>query len=212
MSAQTLLIELSYFAASILFVLGLRGLSHPDTARRGMFMAEFGMLLAVIGTLLHHDIVSYEWILVGLLVGLDDRRRDGPLGPDDGDAAADRALARLRRPRGGPRRRLGVPPPRRAPRDVQGHGPRVRGPPRRDHVHGQPHRLREAPGAREGRADRLPRPERPEPDALRERRRRLRHARPDAGNTRGSFTSCAHSRSSSESSSSCRSGPRTCPS
>jgi H+-translocating NAD(P) transhydrogenase subunit beta len=68
-STQTLLIELSYFAASILFVLGLRGLSHPESARRGMFMAEFGMLLAVIGTLLHRDIVSYEWILVGLLVG-----------------------------------------------------------------------------------------------------------------------------------------------
>jgi NAD(P) transhydrogenase subunit beta len=68
-SAQTLLIELSYFVASILFVLGLRGLSHPETARRGMFLAEFGMLLAVIGTLLHHDIVSYEWIIVGLLAG-----------------------------------------------------------------------------------------------------------------------------------------------
>ncbi len=69
MSAQTLFIEGSYFLASILFVLGLKGLSHPDTARRGMFLAEFGMLLAVIGTLLHRDIVSYEWIIVGLLVG-----------------------------------------------------------------------------------------------------------------------------------------------
>ena len=69
MSPATLLIELSYFAASILFILGLRGLSRPETARRGMFLAEFGMLLAVIGTLLHKDIVSYEWILVGLLVG-----------------------------------------------------------------------------------------------------------------------------------------------
>ncbi len=69
MSTTTLLIELSYFVASILFVLGLKGLSHPDTARRGMFLAEFGMLLAVIGTLLHRDIVSYEWVLVGLLVG-----------------------------------------------------------------------------------------------------------------------------------------------
>ena len=69
MSAQNLLIELSYFVASILFILGLKGLSHPDTARRGMFMAEFGMLLAVVGTLLHHDIVSYEWIIVGLLAG-----------------------------------------------------------------------------------------------------------------------------------------------
>ena len=69
MSTQTLLIELSYFVASILFVLGLKGLSHPETARRGMFLAEVGMLLAVIGTLLHRDIVSYEWIIVGLLVG-----------------------------------------------------------------------------------------------------------------------------------------------
>ncbi len=69
MSTQTLFIELTYFVASILFILGLKGLSHPDTARRGMFMAEFGMLLAVIGTLLHRDIVSYEWIIVGLLAG-----------------------------------------------------------------------------------------------------------------------------------------------
>ena len=69
MSAQTLFIEGTYFLASVLFVLSLKGLSHPDTARRGMFLAEFGMLLAVIGTLLHRDIVSYEWIIVGLLVG-----------------------------------------------------------------------------------------------------------------------------------------------
>jgi NAD(P) transhydrogenase subunit beta len=68
-STQTLFIEATYFVASVLFILSLKGLSHPDTARRGMFMAEFGMLLAVIGTLLHRDIVSYEWILVGLLAG-----------------------------------------------------------------------------------------------------------------------------------------------
>ena len=65
----TYLIELSYLAASILFILGLKGLSHPETARRGMHLAEFGMLMAVIGTLLHHEIVSYEWIIAGLLIG-----------------------------------------------------------------------------------------------------------------------------------------------
>src|SRR5215211_7683448 len=66
---QTYFIELSYLLASILFVLGLKGLSHPETARRGMHLAEFGMLMAVIGTLMHHEIVSYEWIIAGLLIG-----------------------------------------------------------------------------------------------------------------------------------------------
>ncbi len=66
---STYLIEFSYLAASILFILGLKGLSHPETARRGMHLAEFGMLMAVVGTLLHHEIVSYEWIIAGLLIG-----------------------------------------------------------------------------------------------------------------------------------------------
>ena len=51
------------------FILGLRGLSHPETARRGMHLAEFGMLMAIIGTLMHQEIVSYEWIIAGLLLG-----------------------------------------------------------------------------------------------------------------------------------------------
>jgi len=66
---RTLFIELSYIVASVLFILGLRGLSHPDTARRGMHLAEIGMLLAIIGTLVNREIVSYEWILAGLLIG-----------------------------------------------------------------------------------------------------------------------------------------------
>ncbi len=64
-----LLIEASYLVASVLFVLGLKGLAHPETARRGMLLAEIGMLVAVVGTLLHRDIVRWEWILVGLVVG-----------------------------------------------------------------------------------------------------------------------------------------------
>src|SRR3954469_17417929 len=63
------LIEFSYLAASLLFIYGLRSLTHPDTARRGMHAAELGMLLAVIGTLLHRDIIRYDWIIAGLLVG-----------------------------------------------------------------------------------------------------------------------------------------------
>jgi hypothetical protein len=37
---QTYLIEFSYLLASILFILGLKGLSHPETAKRGMHLAE----------------------------------------------------------------------------------------------------------------------------------------------------------------------------
>ena len=69
MDVRTLFIETSYLVASILFILGLRGLSHPDTARRGMHLAEFGMLLAILGTLVNREIVSYEWIIAGLLIG-----------------------------------------------------------------------------------------------------------------------------------------------
>jgi H+-translocating NAD(P) transhydrogenase subunit beta len=66
---RTVFIEISYLLASILFILGLRGLSHPETARRGMHLAEFGMLLAIVGTLVSREIVSYEWIIAGLLIG-----------------------------------------------------------------------------------------------------------------------------------------------
>src|SRR5213596_1358730 len=69
MNWQTYFIEFSYLLASILFILGLKGLSHPETAKRGMHLAEFGMLMAIIGTLMHFDIVSYTWIIVGLLLG-----------------------------------------------------------------------------------------------------------------------------------------------
>jgi len=44
-------------------------MSHPETARRGMHLAEFGMVMAIIGTLLQREIVSFEWIIAGLLLG-----------------------------------------------------------------------------------------------------------------------------------------------
>src|SRR5437870_1012610 len=69
MNWQTYFIEFSYLLASILFILGLKGLSHPETAKRGMHLAEFGMLMAIIGTLIHFEIVTYTWIIVGLLLG-----------------------------------------------------------------------------------------------------------------------------------------------
>ena len=62
-------IEFTYLLASILFILGLKGLSHPESAKRGMHLAEFSMLMAIVGTLLHHDIVGYELIIAGLILG-----------------------------------------------------------------------------------------------------------------------------------------------
>lgn len=69
MAATELFKELSYLLASLLFIFGLKGLSHPESAKRGMHLAQLGMLMAVIGTLLHKDIVSYEWIITGLVLG-----------------------------------------------------------------------------------------------------------------------------------------------
>jgi NAD(P) transhydrogenase subunit beta len=61
--------QASYLIASVLFILGLRSLTHPDSARRGMQQAALGMLLAIIGTLVQADIVRYDWILAGLAIG-----------------------------------------------------------------------------------------------------------------------------------------------
>jgi proton-translocating NAD(P)+ transhydrogenase subunit beta len=62
-------IEFTYLAASILFVFGLKGLTHPDTARRGMLLAAAGMTAAIVGTLFNPEIVSYQWIWIGLVIG-----------------------------------------------------------------------------------------------------------------------------------------------
>jgi NAD(P) transhydrogenase subunit beta len=69
MDARTTLIDLSYLVASILFILCLRGLSSPEQGRRGILFGEVGMLLAVVATLLKAEIVSYEWIIAGLVIG-----------------------------------------------------------------------------------------------------------------------------------------------
>ncbi|MES2123882.1 MAG: NAD(P)(+) transhydrogenase (Re/Si-specific) subunit beta [Gemmatimonadota bacterium] len=66
---RELFTQATYLAASIFFILGLRSLAHPDRARAGMNQAAIGMLLAVIGTLFVQEIVTYEWIVAGLIVG-----------------------------------------------------------------------------------------------------------------------------------------------
>jgi NAD(P) transhydrogenase subunit beta len=64
-----ILIQLAYLFAAFLFITALRALGRPDSARRGMQLATFGMAVAVIATLFQARIVSYEWIVVGAAVG-----------------------------------------------------------------------------------------------------------------------------------------------
>jgi NAD(P) transhydrogenase subunit beta len=66
---RLLFTELAYLASSVLFILGLRSLTIPDRARRGMQLAALGMLLAIVGTVVKEEIVTYEWIVAGLVVG-----------------------------------------------------------------------------------------------------------------------------------------------
>ena len=66
---QEAISQLTYLAASVLFILGLRSLTKPDEARRGMQLAAVGMLLAIVGTLLNQEILTYTWIVTGLIIG-----------------------------------------------------------------------------------------------------------------------------------------------
>jgi NAD(P) transhydrogenase subunit beta len=62
-------IEIIYLVASALFILALKWMSSPTTARHGIWAGEIGMVLAIAGTLLHHGIVDYKWIAVALVLG-----------------------------------------------------------------------------------------------------------------------------------------------
>src|SRR5271169_1548157 len=63
------IIEITYLVATALFILALKWLSSPKTARRGVFAGELGMLLAIAGTLLNRGIVEYKWIIIALVLG-----------------------------------------------------------------------------------------------------------------------------------------------
>lgn len=61
--------EIAYVVAAALFILGIKGLTKPRTAVRGNQMAAVGMLIAAVVTLLNSDVVRYEWIIAGVVVG-----------------------------------------------------------------------------------------------------------------------------------------------
>ena len=69
LSLPSYFMEATYLVASILFILSLKMMSHPETARRGMFLAEGGMFAAIVGTLVGAHIVTWVWIIAGLTVG-----------------------------------------------------------------------------------------------------------------------------------------------
>src|SRR6202158_2446939 len=64
-----ILIEILYLVASVLFILSLKWMSSPTTARHGIWAGEVGMVLAIAGTLLHRGIVEYKWIIIALVLG-----------------------------------------------------------------------------------------------------------------------------------------------
>ena len=63
------LIESTYLIATALFILSLKFMSSPATARHGVWCGEFGMLLAIAGTLLNAGIVDYRWVAIALVLG-----------------------------------------------------------------------------------------------------------------------------------------------
>ena len=62
-------IEVIYLIASALFILSLKWMSSPATARHGILAGEIGMVLAIGGTLLRHGIVDWKWVIIALVLG-----------------------------------------------------------------------------------------------------------------------------------------------
>ena len=64
------LVQLIYLVSTALFILSLQWMSDPKTARRGVFAGVGGMSLAVIGTMLHPQIVNFNWIAIAMVLGI----------------------------------------------------------------------------------------------------------------------------------------------
>ncbi len=61
--------QFAYVLAALLIIGSIKWLNSPTTARRGVLAGEVGMLLAVVGTLLRHEVVNYEWIAISVIIG-----------------------------------------------------------------------------------------------------------------------------------------------
>jgi len=60
---------LLYVFAAVLFILGLKRLSHPKTARSGNTIASTGMLIAIVVTLVSYEVLDYKLIVIGMIIG-----------------------------------------------------------------------------------------------------------------------------------------------
>jgi len=69
MTGRDYIIEIAYLVATALFILSLKWMSSPVTARRGVRAGELGMLLAIVGTLFHQGIVEWRYIFIALVLG-----------------------------------------------------------------------------------------------------------------------------------------------
>ena len=63
------IIQLAYLVASVLFIMGLKGLTRPKTAVRGNFLGSLGMLVAIVATLVDHKVLDYKIIVLGMGIG-----------------------------------------------------------------------------------------------------------------------------------------------
>ena len=63
------LVNFAYLIAAVLFILGLKGLAHPRTAVRGNFLGALGMFIAIVVTLFNKNIIGFETIIAGIVVG-----------------------------------------------------------------------------------------------------------------------------------------------
>jgi NAD(P) transhydrogenase subunit beta len=63
------ILPILYMLAAAGFIMAIKWLGSPATARRGVVVGEIGMLLAVVGTLLRFDVVSYQWIFIAFFLG-----------------------------------------------------------------------------------------------------------------------------------------------
>ena len=208
-----------YLVSGVLFILALRGLSHPETSRQGNLFGMVGMALAILTTLFGSPpagFFAWFFLVVAMAAGGGGRRRHRAQNPDDGDAAARRRLPLAGRPCRRARRRGGAlcaaglrhRHARRYPRAGAGRDVDRRRH-RRDHLHRLHHRLPEARRAHVGEADH------PADAACHQHRARgadrVLHLQPGrrrrAASPSGWSCSC---RWRSASSSSCRSAAPTC--
>ena len=64
-----IVIEITYLIASIFFIFGIKFLGSPKTARKGNLFAAIGMFLAIAATLFDQQVLTFEWIIIGALIG-----------------------------------------------------------------------------------------------------------------------------------------------